>query len=890
MSWIDGAREKLRPLFDRFGLEAELDEELAFHFEREVEAGRAAGLTRRAARRAARARMGGALRPREDVRSQWKGLELGGLGQEFRLGLRRLRRNPGFTLVAVTTLALGIGANTAMFSLVRSVLIRPLPYPEADRLVLVWDPDLDVDTWLSAREVVEYREAMRDLVDLAAYTDFEISLTGDAEPERVPGAAVTGNALGTLGVRPLLGRVFSPEEDLPGAAQVAILSYDLWQRRYRGDPTIVGRAITGNGQSFRIIGVLPPVFRLPLDFRLERPTELFVPAAIDETANLPWGSRSYFVFGRLTPHSTSAAATGGLRTAWSRWIEAGIVDDDRGRFYRQAVPLGDFLLADLRTPLLILLSAVGFILLIACANVSHLILARAEARRPEVAVAAALGATRRRLARQLLVENGLLAALGTAFGIALAVLGLRAAVALTPVTLIRLRGVELDATVLAFAGVLGVATTLLAGLAPALRLSRMPLTVALDGTRGSDRSGGRRRARRWLVAVESALAVILVIGAALLGRNLAQLSRIDLGFVPEDVLTAEVTLPAAAYPDAEQVTAFFRSLVDRVERIPDVVSAGAARLLPLSATIGNWSVTLEKPLSDPSESVSPDWQVVTPGYFETMRVELREGRFLADEDGSTGRLVAVIDETMAARYWPGESALGKRFHLGTADQPWVEVVGVTGAVHHNGVVERPRIEMYLPHAQWPAIQGGGGPRRTMALVVRTNGDPLAVLPAVRRELGELDASIPLANPRPMSSIARGALAGQRFTTALLGLFGGLALLLAAVGLYGVTSYSTSRRTNELGIRMALGASQGAVGRMVVGEAVAVAGGGVIVGAIGAAWLTRFLSSQLYAVSRLDPTIFLAVPVVLLAVAGLAAYVPARRATRIDPVGALRSER
>lgn len=875
-------------MVDRDRLQAELDDELTFHFEREVEANLAKGMGPRQARREARASMGGTLGPAESVRALWSGFELGGLGQEIRIGLRRLRRRPGFTAVAALTLAIGIGANTAIFSLVRGVLIRPLPYQEPDRLAFIWNPDRDTETWLSARELLEYRAATRSFQRLAAYTDFEASLTDDAEPERVWGAAVTGDALSILGVPPLHGRLFRPEEDLPGADAVAILSHELWQRRYGGDEDVVGRTITGNGRQVTVVGVMPPEFRLPLDFRLERPTQLFIPAAIDESANLAWGNRGWFIFGRLTAETTHEAATADIQAAVASWIQDGLVREEQMDRGRLAVPLDELLLAEVRGPLLILMGAVGFILLIACANVTHLLLARSEGRRPEVAVAAALGASRGRLARQHLIENGLLAAFGAVLGIGLAALGLRTAVALTPVTLIRMRGGELDFAVLGFAAVLTLGTTVLAGLLPALRMSAVPLSAALGGARGSDRAGGRRRVRRSLVVAESAFAVILVIGAGLLGRSFAELSRIDLGFDPAKVLTAGVSLPAPAYPDADQVGSFFRDLTDRLELLPGVEAAGAVRKIPLGESIGSWTVTLEEPLPDAGETVEPDWQIVTPGYFEAMRLELREGRFFAREGRAGGPLVAVISEAMADRYWPGRSSIGKRFHLGTQDQPWVEIIGVAASVRHNQILEEPRIEMYLSHEQWPELQGGG-PRRAMSLVVRTAGDPLALLPAVRGQLRELDPQIPLANPRPMSVVAGDAFAEQRFTTGLIGLFAGLALTLAAVGLYGVTSHTTSRRTSELGIRMALGARNLDVASLVLREALGTAGLGVIAGAIVSLWLTRFLAGQLYVISPLDPGTFIVVPLILLAVAGLAAYLPARRAARIDPALSLRSE-
>ncbi|MDX1396790.1 MAG: FtsX-like permease family protein, partial [Gemmatimonadota bacterium] len=417
-----------------------------------------------------------------------------------------------------------------------------------------------------------------------------------------------------------------------------------------------------------------------------------------------------------------------------------------------------------------------------------------------------------------------------------------------------------------------------------------PLTAAIGGGRGADAAGGRGPMRRLLIALESALAVVLVIGAALLGRSFLELSRIDLGFDSRNVLVGGLTVPAAAYPEPEDVGTFFRDLTDRVARLPGVRAAAAVRKVPLGESIGSWTITLEEPLPDPDAQVEPDWQVVTPAYFDVMGLELREGRFFEPGDRAGGHLVAVISETMARRVWPDGTALGRRFQLGTLNQPLAEIVGVAGDVRHNEVLEDARVEMYLLHDQWPELRGGGGPIRTMSLAVRTDGDPLALMPAVRRELAAIDPSIPLADPRPMALVTGGALAEERFTAGVFGLFAGLALALAAIGLYGVTAYTTSRRTNELGIRLALGADGGQVARMVVREAVGIAGAGVIVGGFAAAWLTRFLSSQLYGISPLDTGTFVAVPLGLVAVAGFAAYLPARRAARIDPALALRSER
>lgn len=889
MSWMHALRERLRPLFGRERLEAEMDEELAFHFQREVERNVAAGMGRREARRAARARMGGAIRPRESVRSLWRGIELGGLGQEARLAFRRLARRPAFSLTAVVTLGLGIGATTAIFSLVRGVLVRPLPYPDPDRLVMIWGNDLDGETWLSARELLEYERATTSFERLGGYLTSEVNLTEDAEAERVPVARVTADALALLGAGAIEGRVFTRREDVPGADAVALLSYELWQRRYGGDPGVIGRELTANGQRRTIVGVLEREFRLPADFRRARPVELLVPAGIDRSAELAWGDRSYHLVGRLAPGVTAGAATGDIRAAVRAWEEAGHVENVGGIMDRDAVPLDEFLLSELRAPLSLLMGAVAFMLLISCVNVAHLLLARAESRRGEVAVAAALGAGRVRMARQLLLESGVLASAGAVLGVGLAVLGTRATVALAPIQAIRLRGVEIDAAVLAFAALVTLATTLLAGVVPAFQVARVDVARALGGARGSARGRDRQGVRRALLVAETALSLVLVVGAALLARSFMELRRIDLGFEPDEVLVFDISPSSASYQDAARVGELYRTLLDRLGGLPGVESTAAARVVPLRRTIGTWSITIEDREPGPGELFEPSWQIVTPGYFETLGLELVEGRVLLDTDHADAPPVVVISEAMANRYWSGENAIGRRFHLGTLDQPWMEVVGVVRAPHHNAVVEDPRAEMYVPHAQWPVARGDGVPQWGMSILIRADGDPMSVLPAARRVIGEIDGSLPISQPRRLTDVVDDAVAEPRFTTLLLGLFAALALVLAAIGLYGVTSYAVSRRTNEMGIRLALGAERRDVTRLVVGEVFVVAALGVGLGLLSATWLTRFVSAQLYGVSRLDPLTFALVPAVLLAVAALAAWLPARRAGRISPVTALRTE-
>ncbi len=805
--------------------------------------------------------------------------------QDLRHGLRKLLRRRGFTAIAVLTLALGIGANTAIFSLVRDILIEPLPYESPERLVMVWQRTAPSDvTWLSEREVLEYRAATRSFEHVAAYTDFAANLTEGTEPERVLGAAVTGNVFDALGGSPALGRALTAEDDAPGQDGVVVVGWHLWQRRWGGEPDLVGRTIRVNGVPRLVLGVMPPDFRLPLDYREERPTELWIPAAIDPAQDLPWGDRSYHIVARLRSGVSPAVADADLAAAMRGWCEAGFLDDECAQTPRQAVPLDELILGGVRPPLLVLFGAVALVLLIACANVANLLLARSDARRREIATQAAIGAARGRLARQLLTETGLIAGAGAILGVALGWGGLRALLTMMPVSVIRMRGVGLDPTVLAFTAFLAVATTLLAGLAPALELSRADL-ASLAGAGGrADAAPTRRRVRRGLVVAETALAVVLVIGAGLLARSFIALRAVELGYDTADRLTLRTTLPGTDYPDAAGVVGFYEQHIAGIDGLPGVRSAGAARRLPLTSTIGDWSITVEGRPDLADQNPNGDWQVVTPGYFETMGMTLVDGRFLTDADRGDGVPVALVNGTMAARYWPG-GALGQRFHLGTLDQPWITIVGVTRNVRHNAVIEEPRAEMYIPHAQFP-LQTGYAPSG-MTIVVWTAGSPAALTAAVREQIRALDPTLPVAEVRTMDAVAGNALAQQRFSAALLGLFATLAMVLAAIGLYGVISYAVARRTHELGIRVALGATRAAVVRLVLREGAAMVEAGVALGLLGAMALTRLLAGQLYVVAPVDPLTFTAVPAALALVALLATFLPARHAARVSPMEALR---
>jgi putative ABC transport system permease protein len=809
--------------------------------------------------------------------------------QDARHALRLLRRRPGFAAVVVVTLALAIGANSAMFSVIRAVLLEPLPYRAPDRLVMVWEPRPESEvTHLSEREILEYREATTSFDQVAGYTLRQATLTEGSEPARVPSAYLTGNAFATLGVPALLGRAITPDDDAPGAAGVVVLSYRLWQRQFGGSPDLVGGTIRVNGRPRTVIGIMPAGFQLPFDYRAERATELWVPAAIDPTAELPWGSRDYLVFARLRDGVTYDRATADLAAAMRGWTSLGYLDPLD--LDREAVPFTELLLGPIRPALLILFGAVGLLLLIACANVGNLLLARADTRRKEMATRAALGAGRARIVRQLLIESGLLAVIGALVGAAVAYAGLKGLLALTPVNVIRQRGISPDLTVLGYTAAVAMGTALLAGLAPALQLSRVNVrsSLTVGGGRGAGAATSVRPVfRQGLVGLQAALAVILVIGASLLAQSFSALRQVDLGFEPQRVLTARLTLPSVDYPETDDVIAFYRGLLDRVRAMPGVRSAGATRILPLSRTIGDWTITVEGRPTRPGENPNGDWQVVTPGYFEAMGMRLTAGRFLTEADDDRATPVAVINEVMARRYWPGEDALGKRFHLGDLDQPWITIVGITPGVRHNAVLEEARAEMYLPHSQF-ALQSGGTPRG-MTLVMKTSAPPLSLTPALRQEVNAMDANLPLSEVRTLEAVTASALAEPRFSTTLLGAFALLALALSAVGLYGVLAFMAVRRTQEVGIRMALGADRLSVLCLFVWEGLLMAGAGLGVGIVGSLALTRTLASQLYGVAPLDPPTFVAVPLCLLGIAALACYLPARRAAALNPLVALREE-
>lgn len=805
--------------------------------------------------------------------------------QDLRFAVRTLVRSPGFTAVAVLVLALGIGANTAIFSTVNAVMLRPLPFAEPDRLVAVWEKNPEKGWYMQTAAVSNYldwKDQVQAFQDLAAYSDYvdEYALTGEGEPEVLIGAEVTGNFFAVLGVEPLLGRGFTAEETWSTVDAVVVLSHGLWQRRFGGDAAILGRTITLDGEARRVAGVMPPEMRFPLE-----ETELWVPYGWEPAArDLASFRRAHWirVVGRLEPGIAVAAANAQLEAVASR-LEAEYPETNR-LMGAGLTPLHEFLVGDTRTPLLVLLGAVGVILLIACANVGNLLLERAASRGRELAVRGALGAGSRRIARQVLTESLLLSAIGGVLGVLAGMWGTRVLEAFRPDDLLRVATFALDWRVLVFAIGATALSGVLFGLGPALRAARQDPAEALkDGARTGTPGRGALRATNLLIVAEVGLALLLVIGAGLLVRSFLELQRVDPGFDPENVLTAGVQLPGTPLYDEDIVRTFFGELHRRLNALPGVEAAAAVSVLPLADQ--PWTSDFSVEGRGPDEyGVEVLHREVSANYFETMRVPLLDGRTFEPSDRGGAPRVVLINEALARRYFGGEDPVGQRlaFDRTPGDSSvWRTIVGVVGNESIGTVRQAPRPAILTPYTQDPTWG-----RR---LVIRTRDEPMSVLPAVRRTVQSLDPNVPLFAVRPMVEVYAASLARERFLTLLLGVFAGLALLLATVGVYGITAQAARRRTQEIAIRMALGAGGGGVRRMVVRQGMVAVGIGIALGLAAAAVATGLMAGLLYQVRATDPVTFVGVPVLLAGVALLACYIPARRATRVDPATALRAD-
>ena len=806
--------------------------------------------------------------------------------RDLRFGIRSLLKTPAFTIAATLALALGIGATTAILSVVNGVLLRPLPYADSDRLVVLLHSGRNP---VSPANYLDWRAQTRSFTEVAAAEYWSVNLAGTDEPERVTGLRLTAGMLPMLGIRPLLGRVFTAQEEVAGNDRVAVLSYGLWQRRFDGDRGVVGRRVLFDGDPFVIIGVMPPRFQFAPFWATH--AELWAPLALGARATSRSGN-SLRVFARLRPGVTFEQARVDFTTVTAR-LEREYPGTNRNV---KLESLKHVVVGDIETPLFVLLGAVAFVLLIACANVAHMLLARSASRQKEVAIRTALGATRVRLISQMLIESALLALGGGIAGLLLAVWGVRALIGASPAIIPRVADVTIDARVLLLTlGITG-ATAMFFGLLPALRSARVDLAETFrDGDRGSTEGHGKHRLRSALVASEFALALVLLTGAGLMIRSVVALQRIDPGLDPHNVLTMIVSTSGTKEADPRLRQAFFTDALDRVRATPGVESASYINHLPIAGDSWGFSFRIEgRPKPAPGDSPSAIYRVVFPGYFRAMRIPLLRGRDIVNSDRIDAAPVVIINEIMAKRHWPNDDALGKRISID--DSTWATVVGIAKNMVQQDWGAPPEPEMFFPYAQQRVFLTGTASRYAYLTLVarvacgaRERCNPAAFTTPIIRAIREIDRNVPISNVQTMSSVANQATAESRFYLVLLGAFAAIALTLAAVGIYGVMSYSVTRRTHEIGIRIALGAEQGTVLRFIVRQGMTVALVGAGVGLVAAFALTRLMGRLLFGVGPTDPTTFAVVTTTLCAVALAASYLPARRATRVDPLTALRSD-
>ena len=798
--------------------------------------------------------------------------------QDLRYGFRMLVKNPGFTLVAVVTLALGIGANTAIFSVVNGVLLRPLPYPEADRLIYLEAVNTAQGikaSNISPPDFADWKNQNQTFEDMTAFVTGGAILSGGNEPERVPAAYVTASFFSVLGIKPALGRGFLAEEDRAGNDTVAIISHGLWQRRFGANPNIIGNKFIISGEASTVIGVMPA------DFEFMQPVDVLAPLALEMTKERR-DNRYLQVLARLKPGVPLEQAQSQINTISQRLSQSYV--ETNANWSARLTPLHQLLVASVRPGLLLLLGAVGFVLLITCANVANLLLARAAARHKEIAVRAALGASRMRVVRQLLTESLLLSTVGGGLGLLLGVWLTDFLISISPANTPRLEMVGMDSRVLLFTLAVTFLIGLLFGLAPAWQASRINLNEALkEGGRTFSEGWRRNRMRKVLVISEVALSLMLLVGAGLLIKSFLLLRETNAGFSSDHLLTMRISLPSVKYK-GKQKAEFFQRLTESVAALPGVESAGAVLSLPLGGSnysVGRSFIPEGRPLV-PEESINASYVVATPGYFATMKIPLVAGRQLTAQDREETTKVVVVNETLARRHFPNESAVGKRIKIWRDEDFMREIVGVVGDTKTTVLEGEASPQIYVPHAQ-DSSWGG------LSLVVRTSGAPSALTPAVRAAVLSLDPDQPVFNIRTMDDIVAASVATRRISMLLLSGFAGLALLLAALGVYGLISYSIAQRTHEIGLRMALGAQASDVLVLVLRQGMSLVLIGVSIGLAAAFALTRVMSSLLYEVSASDPATFIGVALLLITVALVACLIPARRAMKVDPLVALHYE-
>ena len=819
---------------------------------------------------------------------------------DLRYALRQLAKAPGFTVVAVLTLALGIGANTAVFSFINALLVRPLPYQQPSQLVLIWERFATMGLEripVSAPEYLDLEKELQSTTGLAAFNYRTFNLSGGDVPERISGAIVSPSLFPLLGVEPVKGRTFAREEQRQGHDDIIVISERLWKRRFNSDPMLIGRSLLLNGHSYTVIGIMPAKFEFPIPLfgiqgnQFAERVDIWKPIAFTPLELKERGWRSYSLIARLRPDVSVAKAQAELDQLISNWIRAYPDNYSGGGFGARIYPFQDQVVGGMRTGLAILLGAVIFVLLIACANLATMLLARASARERELAIRVALGAGRWRLLRQMLTESVLLAIAGAAAGIILSVWGLEMLKQIGARTVPRLAEVNVDLVVLIVTAVVAVGTGILFGLIPAFATTKPELTEALkEGGRSSTTGEERNKVRNSLVIAEIALALVLLVGAGLLLKSYTRIQNIDPGFDRRNVLTAEVNLPETKYPqresanyrEGEAMINFWNEALRRVQQLPGVEATGFTTILPLSGSNSDSSFSIEGRVPGKNEP-GPDEEIriVTPDYFRVLKTSLLRGRFFNESDNGQAPGVVIISDALAKKYWPNEDALGKRITFSDPRKPdpkWLTIVGIVRSIRHRGLDLDPAPEYYLPLAQRA--------ESSMILTVRSAQDPRTLTPAIRREIQSMDPDQPIANVRTLETVTADSIAPRRMSMVLLGAFAGIALLLASVGIYGVISYLVVQRTHEIGVRMALGAQRSDVMRLIVGHAAKLVGIGTLIGLVLAFLSTRLLSAVLYNVGAFDVTTFLFVTIALGAVALLASSVPALRATRADPVIAL----
>lgn len=885
MNWPGVTFARLRALFRRNKLEHELDDEVRFHLEAQIDDNIACGMSPAEARYAA-LRSFGAVEPMKESYRDRRGIGMiETTVQDIRYAARTLRNSPGFAVACIATLALAIGANTAIFSVCDAVLFKPLPYTDPDRLYTLWEtkPGSEPGS-VAPGNYLDWRTQSQSFSDIATLYPFRsFILTGYGETARLAGAGVSSNFFRLLGVEMTLGRAFLEEEDSPDKGRVVVLTHSTWQNRFGGRKDILGQRLILSDNAYTVVGVLPVDFKFvsrAADFgNGDQAFDLWVPLAFTDREKGQRGTHPLRVFARLKPGVSPGEAQAELDVIGAN-LARQYPDSNKDEGI-MAIPLGQQVTGDFRTALTTLLCAVGLVLLIACANVANLLLSRAAAREREIAVRLALGASRGRLARQLLTESVLLSLIGGALGLVLAAVALKTLAPLLPADLPRLSEIAVDMRVFLFTAFVSIATGILFGLAPLFRSNK---TTAGESLKQSGRvTGGIHQGLRSVLAVtQVAVALILLTGAGLMLKSFWSLLHVSPGFRTEHVLTSRVSLPKSRYPDARRISEFQRDLLERVRSAPGIQSAGITAYLPFSGTDNAWAFTIDgRPPLPPGEYVMAKYRVASTRYFSTIGIPLLRGRDFTDADTADAPFVVIINESMARAHWLGENPVGQRLKFGS--DIWRTVIGVVGDVHHENLDGEAKPEMYVPFSQSPN-------RESRSIVVmRTAVDPGAATSALREAVSSIDTALPIDQVSTMEQLVSASVGQPRFRTVLLGAFALLALVMASIGIYGVLNYLVAQRTREFGIRIAIGATEGDVLRLVLGRAAVLVGVGLAVGILGSASLAKLISGLLYGVDALDPLTFAVVPLLLAAVALLASYIPARRAMRVEPITALRQD-